>query len=108
MPVVADPFLGVIFDPDVLVLFGVDKNIFVAFIVLETDFIKALAAFARIRFERGDSGLARQAVGRHGFSIVNTPGDDGTIGVTLKKFDDDLLDDSRNIKGPPFFARRGA
>ena len=48
MPIMADPFVGVVLDSDILVLFAVDIDLLFAFFVLETDLVESLSALARV------------------------------------------------------------
>src|SRR4051812_2443746 len=47
--VIADRFIAVIFDANILVSLGMDKNLLFTLLVLDTKFIKAAAAGARVR-----------------------------------------------------------
>ena len=51
MTVVHDRFHAIIFDANILILFGVNKNLLRTFFVFETKFVKTAAAFRRIRFD---------------------------------------------------------
>src|SRR5581483_1743742 len=95
VPIFANPFFGHLFDADVLIFFGMKKNLLAAFFVLEAELIEALATLAAVGLDGGHGSLVRERVGRLGFAIVDRAGDNRPVGVAFEKLNDDLLADTR-------------
>src|SRR5262249_14659939 len=104
MAVVADPFFGIVFNANVLVLFGVHEDLFAALFVFEAEFVEATPTLAAVGFDGGYRRLIRQGIRRFGFAVVNGTSDDWPIGIAIEKFDDDLLANARNEDRAPILS----
>src|SRR4051794_4216832 len=91
MPVVADPFLGIVFDTDILVLLGMDEYLFAALFVFEPEFIEPAATLAAVGFDGGHRGIVRKGVRGLGFAIINCAGDNRPVRISVEELDDDFL-----------------
>src|SRR5215467_6013745 len=101
MAIVANPFLGVVFDTNVLVFFGMHEHLFAPLLVFEAKFVEATTALAAIGLNRRNRRLVRQRIRRFGFAIVNCAGDNWPIGISIKKFNDHFLANTRDEYGTP-------
>jgi len=97
------------FDDVVLVLFGVDVNLFLALLVLKAKFVEVggLAAFGAARFNAALGLVGGQGVGRHLAVVVDAAGDERLVGVAFEEVDDDFLADARQGHHAPVLARPG-
>src|SRR3984957_5462502 len=82
MAVLANVLEGVIFDPNIQILFAVGG----------------------IGLDRALGHFRRQSVGRHGHGVINAAGDDGSVGIAFKKLHNDFLADARDLDRPPLLA----
>src|SRR5262245_47255775 len=101
--VVAHPVGLVVLDLDVLVLLGVDEELFRALLVLESDLVEVggAAALARSGLDARLGGIGRQRVWWHLVSVVDTARDNWLVGITLQEVDDYFLANTRQGNPTP-------
>src|SRR6516162_6148036 len=107
MPVIANPFLGIIFYTHILIFLGVQEHLLAPFLIFEAEFVKSAATFAAVGFDGGHRRIVRQRIRRLGFVVVNRAGDDRSIGVAFEKFDNDFLADARDKYRAPILPGPG-
>src|SRR6516225_803707 len=103
----ADPVCLVILDLTVLVLLCMGPQLLRAFLVLEADRvgISGGTSLARPGKDAALSHVAGQRPRWHLFGVVDAPGDDGAVGVSLEEVDDHFLTDARDVDHAPVLAR---
>ena len=103
--VVADGAGFVVLDQLVMVLLGLEVDLFRALLVLEAHLVPAAAAGRGVRLPARLRGIRGQAIGRHLRGIVDPAGDDRRVRIALQKVDDHLLPDARDLDEAPARAR---
>src|SRR2546430_1302010 len=83
--IVADPFLGVVLDANVLVLLSMHEDLLASFFVFKADFVESLTPFAAVGFDGGHRGVVGQWVGRLGLAIVHRTRDNRPIRVAIEE-----------------------
>src|ERR1039457_908928 len=104
VPVLADPLLGVVQNPDVLIFLTVDENLFGAGFVFQADLVEPSAAFGAHRLDGALGLLVRQRVGNRLVGVVDASRDDRPVRIAFQKIDDDLLSDARRENSAPTFS----
>ena len=101
VPFVADPLKGILFNPDVLIAFGVQKNLFLALFVLEPEFVEPATALARQALEGGHGFVIGQGVGWHVDAVVNPAGNNRLIRIAFQKIHDHFMADTGQVQRAP-------
>src|ERR1017187_3807177 len=85
VPVLADPLLGVVQNPDVLIFLTVDENLFGAGFVFQADLVEPSAAFGAHRLDGALGLLVRQRVGNRLVGVVDASRDDRPVRVASQQ-----------------------
>src|SRR5262249_12836225 len=105
--VVNDPLHAVVLDADVLVALGVDEDLLLALLVLETDLVIAGAAGRGVGLDVALVLLVGQLVSGHLLGVEDAADDDRLVGVAFQETDQHLLADARDVQGAPLLAGPG-
>src|SRR5690554_6581931 len=104
VPFVADADTLVVLDVLIPVALGVDEDLLLAGLVLDAQFVEAVAAGAAQALEDG-SGLVRgQLTGHRVGAVVQAAGDQGLVGVAFQKTDQHFHADARDGDAAPVVA----
>src|SRR6187549_106683 len=96
----------IVLDFDILVLLGVDVDLFRAGLVLEADLV-AVRSRPAGRTARLDAALrlvVGQAPRRHLVGVVDVANHNRLIGIAFEEVDDTFLTDARNVNHAPVAA----
>src|SRR5262245_11063378 len=106
LAVVPDPVRLVVLDLDVLVLLGVDVQLFGTLLILEADLVVVAAAppWAGPGLDAALGLVPRQTPRGHLVGVVDAADDDRVVRVTLQKVDNHLLADPRDVDHAPLLA----
>src|SRR3982750_3625228 len=81
-----------------------DKDLFLAFLVLETKLVESFVPLRRVTLDRGHRLVLRQLIRRHVKWVIYTARDHWLIRISVNKMDDDLHADARNKHRAPLFS----
>ena len=84
---------------------GVEVDFLLALLVLEAQFVEAVAALGRLRLDGRDGLFLRQRIRRHRVRVVDAAGDQRAIRVALQETHDDFHADARHRHRAPSLAR---
>src|SRR6266508_954747 len=105
MAVITHPFERIVLYPVILIFFGMNEELLFALLVLETDLVKSLHAFAfaRASFDAALGLFFRQFVGRHLAGVVDAADADRLVGIAFEKINDYLVPNTRKKYCTPSF-----
>src|SRR5262245_39402020 len=91
--IVTDPMGFIIFNGNGLIFLSANIKQFLAFFVLEEDLIEILfrSLQTAARFDAALCFVVRKFVGRHVFGVVDTPDNNGLVGIAFLERDNDFL-----------------
>src|SRR5690606_17089288 len=101
---VADADALVVLDVLIPVALGVDKNLHLARLVIDAQFVEAVAAGAAQALEQAAGLVCRQLVGHRVGAVVQTAGDQWLVGVAFQKTDQHFHADARDGDAAPVVA----
>src|SRR5690554_2026497 len=104
VPFVADADFLVVLDVLVPVALGVDENLLLARLVLDAQFVEAVAAGAAQALEQAAGLVCRQLVGNRVGTVVQAAGDQWLVRVAFQKTDQYFHADARDGEAAPVVA----